>query len=304
MTYRPPDEWQAPTPPVTPPVVPHPPALPMGAQSYPPAARTQSPWAVPYPPPPPWGYYDAQLGGHGWGPAPTPTPKPTPLAVWSLVLALASYVVIPMVGAVAAIVTGFLARRLTGRPPAAGGAPIGGSGMATTGIVLGFFNLALVPLVVLGVRSVARSDAFEELADAFDLPPVAALEVGQCFNRFGGEGVSAAVSTVECERPHSAEVVGVIPLERSTHDVAELKVRAHEECIALFEEYTGETWEESDLLVTGIFPTAAEYRSRQHRRIVCVAEGVGYGALDGSVAEDGVSPYEERERRRDDDDGT
>lgn len=60
------------------------------------------------------------------------------LAVVSLVLGIASYFVVPVVGAIAAVITGHIARgqiRQTGE---------GGAGMALAGLILGYVHLALV----------------------------------------------------------------------------------------------------------------------------------------------------------------
>jgi len=59
------------------------------------------------------------------------------LAIVSLVLGIASYVVVPIIGAIAAVVTGHMARgqiKQTGE---------GGSGLALAGLILGYVHLAL-----------------------------------------------------------------------------------------------------------------------------------------------------------------
>ena len=70
-------------------------------------------------------------------------PRPTSsLAVVSLALGVASYVVIPVVGAIAAIVTGHMARgqiRRTGER---------GRGFATAGLILGYLHLVLAALLI------------------------------------------------------------------------------------------------------------------------------------------------------------
>ena len=64
------------------------------------------------------------------------------LAVVSLGLGVASYVVVPFIGGIAAIVTGHMARaqiRRTGE---------GGKGFATAGLVLGYVHMLLFLIVV------------------------------------------------------------------------------------------------------------------------------------------------------------
>jgi len=82
------------------------------------------------------------------------------LAVVSLVLGIASYVVLPLVGAVAAIITGHMARGQISRTGE------GGSGMALAGLILGYLHLvlaailiALVLIVVIGIVATRQSSS-------------------------------------------------------------------------------------------------------------------------------------------------
>jgi Domain of unknown function (DUF4190) len=64
------------------------------------------------------------------------------LAIVSLVAGIASYFVVPVIGAVVAIITGHMARgqiRRTGE---------GGSGLALAGLILGYVHLLLAVIVV------------------------------------------------------------------------------------------------------------------------------------------------------------
>ena len=70
------------------------------------------------------------------------------LAVVSMVLGIASYVFLPIVGAVAAIVTGHMARgqiKQTGE---------GGSGFALAGLILGYVHVVLA-VIVIGIIVIA-----------------------------------------------------------------------------------------------------------------------------------------------------
>lgn len=102
----------------------------------------QQPPAGPQPsttlPPPPAGAVTV-----GYGPPPTNT-----LALVSLVAGIASYVLVPFVGALVAVITGHMARaqiRQTGES---------GSGLALAGLILGYVHLALFVLVILVVMLV------------------------------------------------------------------------------------------------------------------------------------------------------
>jgi Domain of unknown function (DUF4190) len=71
------------------------------------------------------------------------------LAIVSLVLGIASYVFLPVVGAVAAIVTGHMARgqiKRTGE---------GGSGFALAGLILGYVHLVIAVIAIVVVVIVA-----------------------------------------------------------------------------------------------------------------------------------------------------
>jgi hypothetical protein len=85
----------------------------------------------PYPPQQPGSYAVAR---------PTNT-----LAVVSMVLGIASFFILPVVGAIAAVITGHMARgqiRQTGE---------GGSGMALAGLILGYVHLALAVIGIVVV---------------------------------------------------------------------------------------------------------------------------------------------------------
>lgn len=93
-------------------------------------------------------------------PAPYAAAPPTnSLAIVSLVAGIVSYMLVPIVGAIAAVVTGHIARsqiRQTGE---------GGSGLALAGLILGYVHLVLVALVtaiVLIVVAVAGVAIFSQ----------------------------------------------------------------------------------------------------------------------------------------------
>ena len=72
-----------------------------------------------------------------------PMPRTSTTAVLSLVFGILSWCVLPLVGAIVAIVTGQVARGETRRAPPG---PLDGDGMAVAGLVLGWTNLALMVL--------------------------------------------------------------------------------------------------------------------------------------------------------------
>jgi hypothetical protein len=62
------------------------------------------------------------------------------LAIASLICALCSYIVIPLLPAVAAIILGFISREHIRKNPA----QLGGEGMALAGILLGMVNILII----------------------------------------------------------------------------------------------------------------------------------------------------------------
>jgi hypothetical protein len=68
------------------------------------------------------------------------------LAVVSLVFGIATWLVLPLVGAVVAIVCGHLARGEIRRTPPPG---MDGDGLALAGLILGYVHLVVVVLLVL-----------------------------------------------------------------------------------------------------------------------------------------------------------
>lgn len=151
-------------------------AYPGAAPSYPPAPQPYAGPAPSYPAAPV--YPGTQQSGYG-APAPQPggypvygapmpaayaQPRPTSgLAVTSLVCGLAglllSWLFVPMLASVAAVITGHLALGQTKKNPG-----IGGRGMAFAGLILGYVVIAFL---VLGLASMLISVVF---LGAFSLP--------------------------------------------------------------------------------------------------------------------------------------
>lgn len=93
-----------------------------------------------------------------------PAPPNSGLAVTSLVTGILSWVLVPILGAIIAVITGHLAKReireSAGR--------LGGDGMATAGLILGYIHLILVAcpccvLLVLLMLAPAVGNVFSEI---------------------------------------------------------------------------------------------------------------------------------------------
>ncbi len=71
-------------------------------------------------------------------------PPNSPLAVISLVTGILSYLILPFIGPIIAVITGHLAKKEI----KASNGTVGGNGMATAGLILGYINLGLFVLAV------------------------------------------------------------------------------------------------------------------------------------------------------------
>jgi len=139
-----------------------PPAPPVDGQAPPPPPEQATPegqvppvpvaGAAPPPPPPP--VPGAPQGSVPPGPGVPPPgyqpgyarPLPTDgMAVASLIMGIVAFVFCPLLAAALAIIFGYIAK---GNIRSSGGA-LGGDGMATMGIILGFVNLAITAIVII-----------------------------------------------------------------------------------------------------------------------------------------------------------
>lgn len=106
-------------------------------------AQTAQPLPIQPPPAPiqPAGYQQGQYYQQPAGYAPQVVPN-NPMAIASLVSGILSWVFLPVIGAIVAVVTGHLAR---GEIRRAGGR-FAGDGMAIVGMVLGYAQIAMFAL--------------------------------------------------------------------------------------------------------------------------------------------------------------
>jgi hypothetical protein len=103
------------------------------------------PVATPYSPPAPQSYQPAQPVYMQVSP-----PASTSATV-SLVFGILAWVILPIIGAVVAIIAGHMARNEI----RASGGQLGGAGYATAGLVLGYIQLVLMALACVGIMLVA-----------------------------------------------------------------------------------------------------------------------------------------------------
>ena len=124
-------------------------AMPAGLeQPYPPpldqpyAERPAAPqWSAPAQPPlaPQWSAAGAPM-----------TPPNSTAAVVSLIFGILSWVALPVIAPIVAVVAGHMARAEIRRS----NGQVGGSGMATAGLVLGYLQIALLVLVICAIVAI------------------------------------------------------------------------------------------------------------------------------------------------------
>jgi hypothetical protein len=66
------------------------------------------------------------------------SPQTSTLAIISLIAGILGFTMLPLIGSIAAIVTGYAARKETRAVP-----PLGGDGLATAGIIMGWVQIGL-----------------------------------------------------------------------------------------------------------------------------------------------------------------
>jgi len=93
-----------------------------------------------------------------------PAPSNSGLAIASLVTGILSWVLIPIIGAIIAIITGHLAKREIRES----NGQLSGDGMATAGLILGYINILLVAcpccvIVVLALLGPAIGNVFSNI---------------------------------------------------------------------------------------------------------------------------------------------
>jgi hypothetical protein len=185
--------------------------------------------------------------------------------VWSLVLGIASFLVVPVVGAIGAIITGHRAKKAIRRT----GQTTKGEGMATAGQILGWANIPLS--IVAGVLIVVAVSYFSAHK------VFTALKAGDCFNG-GTNTVTRLVHVVGCDKPHMNETVGafVFPPESAPWPGASgFAVEARTQCSALADSYVAADTTDR-LQLVWVYPgqTAWDHGTRKVVCAVRYADGI------------------------------
>ena len=193
-----------------------------------------------------------------------------PLAAWSLVLGILSFVFCPVVGAVAAIITGGRAKKAVRRSAGTKS----GTGLAIAGQVLGWVNLALSVLVAVLIGVI--------VSIASNHQSYTSLRAGDCFDPAGHGIFSMLVTKKACDKPHLDEAVGSFDLTDSTWPgESGTRTEAGPRCLALARQYVGQTT--TRLQLVWLYPKKASFDNGVRTVVCAVAAGDG-SKLTGSVA--------------------
>jgi hypothetical protein len=169
-----------------------------------------------------------------------------------------------------------------------------GKGLAIAGIVL---SLVSTLLVAAGFATGAFRDALdgarkvkEEVASSSS---AFSLRTGDCFDQPGGTATEQEVErvkSVDCAKPHDAEVAGSFQLTGSAYPgVPAIEKLAEERCLTIGEKYSQDSWAVPDNAVTFYYhPTEESWRQVKDRTVTC-AFAAEKGKLTGSLRADGTT---------------
>ena len=156
--------------------------------------------APPSPPPPPWSEALAAQNA-ATEPPPPPGSAPTePLAIVALVVAVATLLTCPIIGAVAALI---VARRARLAVEASNGRK-GGRPYIVAAKAVAWTNVTLCALIAVAIAGVALFTPPGRRVDFARLKP------GDCFNRATVGATVVTVRVVPCTNTHQHEVFGVV----------------------------------------------------------------------------------------------
>lgn len=137
---------------------------------------------------------------------------------------------------------------------------------------------------ILAVGCTAERDASGEIQSAGSLDAFQ-MRVGDCFDdSFLSGGEISDVPGVPCSTPHDNEVYALfdIPGTKFPGDDAVEEI-ANEGCYERFEAAIGESYEESVIDYTTMYPSAGSWAQRDDHEVVCIAYHMELEKLEGTV---------------------
>ncbi|OEJ97951.1 hypothetical protein J116_008925 [Streptomyces thermolilacinus SPC6] len=170
-----------------------------------------------------------------------------------------------------------------------------GKGLAVAGMVLSLISTLLVAVGF-------ATGAFKDLADGArkvredvaSTNSAFSLRTGDCFNQPGGavtEKEVMTVKSVDCAKPHDAEVTGAFQLsgDGAFPGLPAIERQADERCMKIGEQYSLDSWAVPDNAVTYYYlPTEQSWRELKDRTVTC-AFAAEKGTLTGSLRADATT---------------
>jgi hypothetical protein len=195
-----------------------------------------------------------------------------PLTWISLFLGIASFVVLPIVAAIAAIVTAEKAKR------AIASSRDGKKGrmLAVAGESLGIVNLVVCPVMIIVVAVTLSSAAAGHVKYNH-------LHAGSCYDGVGGTFFRSSVEKADCLKPHRAEVTGTFNADDPGHFPGPegLRPQAVSNCSAVGLTYLGR-YSPAGLRIVWLLPDQSLWDNGVHT-VVCGLQDADGSLRTGSV---------------------
>lgn len=203
----------------------------------------------------------------------TPTDDRTiePLSRWSLILGIGSFVLLPVMGGVAAIIAGEKAKKAI----MSSGGTRTGRRSAVVGEALGIVNVVVYPVVIVVVIVMMSAAASQHIK-------YTDLRTGNCYGNISGN-LRSSVDKATCSNPHKTEVTGRFQAIDPGHfpGVAGLRTQAVPKCQALALGYLG-NYSPNGLRIVWLAPDQALWDGGE-RTVVCGVQSSDGSERAGSV---------------------
>lgn len=185
-------------------------------------------------------------------------------AVAALVLAISSFVVLPLLPSLAALLVGLRAKRRLNDADDA----VPGRGLLRAAMVIAAANV----VVMVAVIAIATSTSNTLRAKGERIVRVQSLGVGQCFDLDPGRNVLTA-TVVPCARPHTYEAYATFedpaPRDAAWPGDASAAEMAFGRCLVRFPAFVGRPYESSSLAMLRLEPNERSWTDNGDRRLLC-----------------------------------
>jgi hypothetical protein len=152
------------------------------------------------------------------------------------------------------------------------------------------FALLVVGYLVYQFTTDIDRDESGAIVSAGDLDTFS-VQVGDCFDDpqqiEPGEASTTGISDVPglpCSEPHDNEVYAVTPISLDTYPGLEgMQEAATAECVKLFAEFVGTSYQESELDIFTMYPSAESWSQNNDREIICATYRMDGAKLTGTT---------------------